>query len=95
MNTRPRDFYDVYILTKTQEYNGEILKKALLATSEHRGTKSIIEAEVHNRLASIEGSKDLQLQWKKYQNKFPYAKAITFQQTVEAVKSVFQQIGII
>ena len=38
LNTRPRDFYDVYILTKTQGYNAETLRKAIFATSEHRGS---------------------------------------------------------
>lgn len=43
-NTRPRDFYDIYILAKTQEYNREVLKEALIATAEHRGSLEIISA---------------------------------------------------
>ena len=77
LNTRPRDFYDVYILTKTQGYNAETLRKAIFATAEHRGTKAIMEAETNNRLAVIENSSELQSQWAKYQKKFPYAKDIT------------------
>ena len=92
LNTRPRDFYDVYILTKTQEYNAETLRKAIFATSEHRGTKAIMEAETNNRLAVIENSSELQSQWAKYQKKFPYAKDITYQETVNAVKEVIHEI---
>lgn len=92
LNTRPRDFYDVYILTKTQRYNAETLRKAVFATAEHRGTKSIMEAETNSRLAVIENSKDLQLQWSKYQKKFPYAKDITYQETVNAVKKAVNEI---
>lgn len=92
LNTRPRDFYDVYILTKTQEYNAETLRKAIFATAEHRGTKAIMEAETNNRLAVIENSSELQSQWAKYQKKFPYAKDITYQETVNAVKEVIHEI---
>ena len=94
LNTRPRDFYDVYILTKTQGYNAETLRKAIFATAEHRGTKAIMEAETNNRLAVIENSSELQSQWAKYQKKFPYAKAITYQETVNAVKEVIHEIYI-
>ena len=94
LNTRPRDFYDVYILTKTQGYNAETLRKAISATSEHRGTKAIMEAETNNRLAVIENSSELQSQWAKYQKKFPYAKDITYQETVNAVKEVIHEIYI-
>ena len=92
LNTRPRDFYDVYILTKTQEYNAETLRKAIFATAEHRGTKAIMEAETNNRLAVIENSSELQSQWAKYQKKFPYAKDITYQETVNAVKEVIHEV---
>ena len=92
LNTRPRDFYDVYILTKTQGYNAETLRKAIFATAEHRGTKAIMEAETNNRLAVIENSSELQSQWAKYQKKFPYAKDITYQETVNAVKEVIHEV---
>ena len=92
LNTRPRDFYDVYILTKTQGYNAETLRKAIFATAEHRGTKAIMEAETNNRLAVIENSSELQSQWAKYQKKFPYAKDITYQETVNAVKGVVHEV---
>ena len=94
LNTRPRDFYDVYILTKTQGYNAETLRKAIFATAEHRGTKAIMEAETNSRLAVIENSSELQSQWAKYQKKFPYAKDITYQETVNAVKEVIHEIYI-
>ena len=92
LNTRPRDFYDVYILTKTQGYNAETLRKAIFATAEHRGTKAIMEAETNNRLAVIENSSELQSQWAKYQKKFSYAKDITYQETVNAVKEVIHEV---
>ena len=38
-NTRPRDFYDVYILGATQRYDKKIFLKALEATAIHRGSR--------------------------------------------------------
>lgn len=43
--TRPRDFYDVFILGTTQEYDKEIFKDALKATALHRGTLEKITME--------------------------------------------------
>lgn len=40
--TRPRDFYDVYILGTTQKYNKEVFKEALKATALHRGSLKIL-----------------------------------------------------
>lgn len=92
LNTRPRDFYDVYILTKTQKYDSETLRKAISATAEHRGTKAILKTETKNRLSVIEASSELQSQWVKYQKKFPYAKSITYQQTIEVIKEVLNEV---
>lgn len=53
-----------------------------------------MEAETDNRLAVIENSLKLQSQWSKYQKKFPYAKDITYQEAVNAVKEVIHEIHI-
>lgn len=90
LNTRPRDFYDAYILSKSVQFDPEILSKALLATSEHRGTKRIIENETERRIGIIETSEELKSQWRKYQKKFPYAKDIQFEDTVTAVKALLK-----
>lgn len=94
LNTRPRDFYDVYILTRTQGYDAETLRRALFATAEHRGTKSVVESETHSRLSVIEASGELKVQWAKYQKKFPYAKSVAYEQTIEAIKEVIDEIHI-
>lgn len=49
MNSRVKDFYDIYYLSKTFNFQGEILQKAIIATINHRGNKinrdSIIRIE--------------------------------------------------
>ncbi|MBO4547472.1 MAG: nucleotidyl transferase AbiEii/AbiGii toxin family protein [Treponema sp.] len=88
LNTRPRDFYDIYILTKTVSFNAKTLSNALAATSEHRGTSDLLKNETESRIAAIESSDALNDLWKKYQKKFPYAKDIAFEDTVKAAKKL-------
>lgn len=42
-NTRPRDFYDIYILLKTQNFNPEIFNDAVRKTVAKRATTHIFE----------------------------------------------------
>lgn len=86
-NTRPRDYYDIYILGTTQNYDKKLFKEALRATSEHRGSIKRI-ADVDTIIAIISDSEDLKGLWKKYQRKFAYAKDITYEQTIEVLKKL-------
>ena len=84
-STRPRDFYDVYILGTTQEYDKEIFKEALQATAEHRGSIELI-ADVEGILKQISESSDLRDMWGKYQKKFEYAKDVSYDSVLEVLK---------
>lgn len=86
-NTRPRDFYDIYVLVKSQEYDKEIFAEALKATAEHRGSSEDLfnSAEI---IHQISGSSDLQQNWKKYQNKFVYAREIQYQDIVKVLEEL-------
>lgn len=91
-NTRPRDFYDIYILSKTQSYDTSLFLEALHATAAHRGSSGIIAAP-SAVLAQISTSDDLQKMWAKYQRTFPYAKDISYQETVVALKRLLHLEG--
>lgn len=86
-STRPRDFYDVYILVTTQNYDKEIFKEAFQATAEHRGSIELI-ADVEEILKQISESSDLRDMWVKYQKKFEYAKAVSYESVLEALKRI-------
>ncbi len=86
-NTRPRDFYDAYILATTQEYDPAIFKEALKATAEHRGTAAQI-ADVESILQNINESQELRAMWEKYQGQFGYAKEIEFSDILEILKQI-------
>lgn len=85
-NTRPRDYYDIYILTKLQYSNINIgrLKKALSATTEKRGS-SIVVKDYRRIMNAVENSDVMQRQWNSYQKDFDYAADILFKDVCEAV----------
>lgn len=88
-NTRPRDYYDIYILGTTQKYDKNLFKEALVATAVHRGSLENIE-NTKIIITLISDSMELHNMWSKYQNKFSYAKNITYEQTVEVIEQLLQ-----
>ncbi|MBR2199865.1 MAG: nucleotidyl transferase AbiEii/AbiGii toxin family protein [Bacteroidales bacterium] len=87
LNTRIRDYYDVYILTTTKTIQKEVLYDALRATSIHRGTWDNIQ-EIGNIMETIETDSGLRELWVRYQRKFLYAKDITFESLIAALKKL-------
>lgn len=86
-STRPRDFYDIYILVKTQDFNKNLFNEAVLKTSKHRGTTHIFE-DIQKRISVIENSKDLKKLWDKYKKNYSYAKDILFEDIVYVLKEL-------
>lgn len=86
-NTRLRDFYDVYILSETQQFDMKLFTQALALTAINRGTSEQI-ADVSTILEMIENSADLQVMWTRYQQEYEYAYGITYGDTVAAVSGL-------
>lgn len=79
-STRPRDYYDIYILAKlkSQDIDYSLLYQALLSTATKRNSFFIFE-NYSRILSSIESSISLQNQWKSYQEEYAYAKSVKFE----------------
>lgn len=86
-NTRPRDFYDAYILATTQPFDRAVFAEALRATARHRGTTEQI-TDVPGILRSIRQSPELRAMWDKYQKQFGYAQNITYEQILDVVQDL-------
>ena len=86
-NTRPRDFYDAYILATTQPFDRAVFAEALRATARHRGTTEQI-TDVPGILRSIRQSPELRAMWNKYQKQFGYAQNITYEQILDVVQGL-------
>lgn len=89
-NTRPRDFYDAFILATTQKYDEVLFATALKATAEHRGTTKQI-ANVQSILENIAESKELRDMWEKYRKQFAYAEGITFESVVKEIYTLLSK----
>ena len=80
-NTRPRDFYDAYILATTQKFDKAVFVEALKATAAHRGTTEQI-ADIPTIMKNIEESVELRTMWDKYRKQFAYAEHIEYEKIV-------------
>ena len=89
-NTRPRDFYDTYILITTQNFDQNIFAEALEKTIEHRGTKDQIN-NIKETLSIIENSDDLKRMWNNYQKQFVYAKDIKYSDIIEKLRALLME----
>lgn len=88
--TRPRDFYDVYILGTTQPVDKKILRDAIIATSTHRGSTVQI-SDIASILKQVKTNLALINQWEKYRRQFPYAADITYNQVLEVIERLLEQ----
>lgn len=92
-NTRPRDFYDVYILNTLQKKNidNQILKEAFAATVKKRGTEHIV-TNYKEIIETVLKSSVMKDQWVRYQKEFDYAKDIRFEDTCKVANELMQNI---
>ena len=88
-NTRPRDFYDIYILytLRGSECSPKILKNALEETAKKRGSLAVL-TQYESIVDSIKSSPGMRDFWTRYQKEFDYAKDITFDDTCNMVLQI-------
>ncbi len=91
-NTRPRDYYDVYMLTKLVEFDVPTLKHALLATAEHRKSTDVVTKEYAQRLNIVEQSNNVRRLWNRYSSNFNYTKGISFEAVFEATHNLLEKV---
>lgn len=92
-NTRMRDFYDIYILTRQEaiEINPTHLKEAFAATCRKRGSEAMISS-FDEVLESIEALPEMQDAWENYRKNNPYVEDLTWSEAVRSVKLLMDQI---
>lgn len=92
LNTRIRDFYDVYILINFQSQNIDkaLLLQAIEATAKKRESKALL----HNAKATIEiikNDEEMQNRWKLYQKDFSYANDISWDEAITVIEKIQDQ----
>ena len=92
-NTRMRDFYDIYILTRQKafEFNPTHLKEAFAATCRKRGSEAVMPL-FDEVLESIEASPEMLDAWENYRKNNPYVEDLTWGEAIHSVKLLKDQI---
>jgi hypothetical protein len=88
-NTRPRDFYDIFIIWKLRgnEITQDVLKKALLRTSDRRESREAM-SRYDSIMSDVLASEQMRGFWIKYQSEFDYASDISFEATVDTAREI-------
>lgn len=87
-STRPRDYYDLYVLYKTESFDRDVFCEALTATARHRDSLEYIGNNKEKILSLISESVDLRKLWDKYCRQFSYAKGIEYTDVIHVLKEL-------
>ena len=89
LNTRLKDFYDIYILmnVKENDLNKDNLIVAIQNTFKKRQTNLDVE-QINEILEELTNDRNMNSLWKEYVLKNPYAKDINFIDTLNALKKI-------
>ncbi len=94
-NTRPRDYYDICILTKLQveNINTPTLKAALEATAQKRGSAGLM-ARYDDIMQTVRNSDIMRRRWNDYRKDFDYVAEIEFEETCDAILAVMDRLQV-
>lgn len=91
LNTRMRDFYDVYMLLSLykEKIVSDTLEEAFDSTCKKRNT-TVLKAQGENVIYNLATSEELRNLWKSYQKKYSYAREISYDDAILAVREIFK-----
>ena len=92
-NSRMKDYYDIYYFVNViwNEIDKGILEDAIRTTFRHRDSDD--ELENYMQIVDlIEKNENLKSLWKAYQNRHSYAENIEFQEAVNAINFIYNEI---
>ena len=92
-NTRPRDFYDVYLLYSLRwgDCDLSLLSSALERTAAKRGSISLL-TDYQTIMTNIRENPRMHDFWANYQKDFDYAREISFEETCDTVLIIMQAL---
>lgn len=94
LNTRMRDYYDLYEFYKLYETTIDygVLAEAVRATSDKRETTELFE-DALVRLTTLGADSTLQRLWNEYRQKYSYAEQLEWEQIMQSVTTLFERVG--
>jgi predicted nucleotidyltransferase component of viral defense system len=90
-NTRMRDFYDIHIISRQEDVDADILKKAFVSTSKKRNTLELID-KFPEILESVERNSTMQRDWENYRNDSFYVGNLLWTEVMLSVKKLARKI---
>lgn len=89
-----RDFYDLYVLKalKSDEIDFKVLSRAVENTTIKRNTKDLLEF-ADEIIHSVQESNELLRLWNTYRGTYIYANHIEYEETVEAIKWIYENVS--
>lgn len=92
-NTRLRDFYDVYILTKchSQSLNQNSLRAGLWATTSKRGTETILK-DYQKTVEIIRHDSTMLERWKAFSSTASYGRNLSFEDVLICVREILDNL---
>ena len=92
-NTRLRDYYDIFILTrlKADRIDYGILAEALRSTAEKRGSTALMD-QYREIMQTVKSSKTMNRLWADYGKDSGYAAGIALEETCDAVTAVMSRL---
>jgi len=85
LNSRMKDYYDLYYLLTYQQISIENLKEAIIKTFEKRETDMLGIQQVISEIRNSDFVKNL---WSSYSTKHSYANQIKFEQVIEVIERI-------
>ena len=91
-NTRPRDFYDIYILyaLRGSDCDMVILKQALSETTARRGSRTVLE-QYNDIITNIQENAQMRSFWERYRKEFSYAADISFDDCCATIITILNE----
>jgi predicted nucleotidyltransferase component of viral defense system len=92
-STRPRDYYDVYMLLKLRwnDIDFDTLKAALKNTMSKRKSTFVL-SDYSVIIQLLKNSEVQQRLWDRYQRQYSYAQTITFDEVIDSIATIMKQI---
>ena len=90
VNSRMKDFYDVYTLSRTHDFDGHILYEAIRQTLQRRGTPLVQTPIVFTD--DFAGDKGKQTQWASFERRICATQVIPFENVLSRVKAFLAPI---
>ncbi len=85
LNSRMKDYYDLYYLIKYKSYSEDILQNAIEKTFNRRNTDM---QSINKVLKEIEKSDFIKDLWKRYSQKYQYTKNIEFKEIISYINKL-------